>query len=509
MKIGVAFPTTEIGSDPAVIRDFAQAVEELGYDHLTIIDHVLQAGEPEADDWRAYYTRDNMFHEPLVTLGYLSGVTSRIGLATAILILPQRPTVLVAKQAAELDVLCGGRLRLGVGIGWNALEFDAMGQNFKNRANRMVEQIQLMRALWSNELVDFQGEWHRIENSGINPLPVQRPIPVWIGAFAPPAIERAAREGDGWFVNPRLDPGDEAERLVDVFRNAAVGAGRNPDTLGMDATLHLGDRGPEEWAKLVEEWRRLGATHGTVRTMYSGFDTVEKHIEGAYFFPWRTRALSASFRKIEASMDYRYLLLVRFLLINVISASLLTVAYFQGWLSGVFSDSTREFVLIICAVFLYGFIICTIKIWQTCSELDEVKTGHPDPNSRAGKFLATIYNNDSEGRSIGATVLRTKLTNRIAIVRHIANALVLLGLIGTVVGFIIALSAVDASTTADSDTIAPTIARMISGMSVALYTTLVGSVLHIWLIINHRILTTGTVNLYSAIVELGEIRGRT
>lgn len=208
-------------------------------------------------------------------------------------------------------------------------------------------------------------------------------------------------------------------------------------------------------------------------------------------------------------MNYRYLLLVRFILINVVSASLLIVAYFQGWMDTMFSDSTREFVLIIFAVFIYGFVICGVRIWQTGGELDAVKSGHPEPNSRAGKFLATIYNNDRESRSIGATVLRTKLTNRIAIVRHIANALVLLGLIGTVVGFIIALSSVDPSASSDSDTIAPTIARLINGMSVALYTTLVGSVLHIWLIINHRILTTGTVNLYSAIVELGEVRGRT
>lgn len=284
MQIGVAFPTTEIGQDPVIIRDFVQAVEALGYDHLTIIDHVLQASEPEAQDWRSYYTRDNMFHEPFVMLGYLSAMTTRIGLATAILILPQRPTVLVAKQAAELDLLCEGRLRLGVGIGWNRLEFDALGQDFGNRGPRLVEQIAVMRALWSKELVDFQGEWHRIENAGINPLPVQRPIPVWIGAFAPPAIRRAAREGDGWFVNPRLDPGDEAEQLIAVFRDAAADAGRDPTTLGMDATIHLGDRGPQEWAKTVEDWRRLGATHGTVRTMYSGFEGIDKHLEALRSF---------------------------------------------------------------------------------------------------------------------------------------------------------------------------------------------------------------------------------
>jgi len=208
-------------------------------------------------------------------------------------------------------------------------------------------------------------------------------------------------------------------------------------------------------------------------------------------------------------MNYRYLLFVRFILINFISASLVFAAYLQGWLDSMFVRNTREFVFLITAVFIYGMGVCAVKVWRTCTELDAIRSGDPAPDSRAGKYLATIYRHDRESRSIGATVLRAKLTNRITIVRHIANTLVLLGLIGTVVGFIIALSSVDPSAGADSDTIAPVIARLISGMSVALYTTLVGSVLHIWLIVNHRILTTGTVNLYSAIVELGESRGRT
>jgi probable F420-dependent oxidoreductase len=284
MHIGVAFPTTEIGTDPAAIRDFAQAAEDLGYDHITIIDHVLQAGKPAADDWRAYYSRDNMFHEPFVTLGFLSAVTERIGLATAILILPQRPTVLVAKQAAQIDVLCRGRLRLGVGIGWNDIEFDALGQNFKNRGPRMVEQIALMRELWTHELVTFDGEWHRIADSGINPLPVQQPIPVWVGAFVAPAIRRAAKVADGWFVNPRLDPDDTAVRSIEIFREAATAAGRNPDDLGLDATLHLGGRGPQEWAALAEAWKGLGVSHCTVRTMYSGFTTVDEHLEALKSF---------------------------------------------------------------------------------------------------------------------------------------------------------------------------------------------------------------------------------
>lgn len=278
MRIGVAFPTTEIGTDPAAIRDFAQAAEDLGYDHITIIDHVLQAAKPAGEDWRAYYSRDNMFHEPMVTLGFLAAATRRIGLATAILILPQRPAVLAAKQAAQIDVLSGGRFRLGVGLGWNELEFDALGQSFKNRGRRMVEQIALMRALWTNELVTFDGEWHRIDDAGINPLPVQRPIPVWVGAFADPAIRRAAAVADGWFVNPRVDPDANAARLIGIFREAAVAAGRNADALGLDATLHLGGRGPQEWGALAEGWKSLGVSHCTVRTMYSGLSTLDEHL---------------------------------------------------------------------------------------------------------------------------------------------------------------------------------------------------------------------------------------
>ncbi|MCG8546229.1 MAG: LLM class F420-dependent oxidoreductase [Alphaproteobacteria bacterium] len=279
MRIGVAFPTTEIGTDPAVIRAFAKAAEELGYDHITLIDHVLQSGTAEADDWRAYYTRDNMFHEPMVLFGFLAAATQRIELATAILILPQRPTVLVAKQAAQIDVLTGGRLRLGVGIGWNRLEFDALGQNFRNRARRIEEQVSVLRALWTNELVTYEGEWHRIEDAGINPLPVQQPIPIWFGAFEDPAIRRAGRLADGWYLNPRVGPDDEAKRQIEISHESARDEGRDPAALGIDTTLHIGAEGPQAWAARVEEWRALGASHVTLRTMYAGLETPDDHID--------------------------------------------------------------------------------------------------------------------------------------------------------------------------------------------------------------------------------------
>ncbi|MGH6618830.1 MAG: MotA/TolQ/ExbB proton channel family protein [Alphaproteobacteria bacterium] len=206
-------------------------------------------------------------------------------------------------------------------------------------------------------------------------------------------------------------------------------------------------------------------------------------------------------------MSYRYLLLVRFILINAVAAGIACAIYLQGWLDGMFVANTIEFVTLIAAVFVYGLVICTAKVWRTCTEINDIRSGDPAPDSRAGKYFATIYRKNEESRTIGATVLRAKLTNRITGVRHIANTLVLLGLIGTVVGFIISLSAVTPNAS-DSDTIAPVIAQLINGMSVALYTTLIGSLLHIWLVVDHRILTTGTINLYSAIIELGENRGR-
>ena len=279
MRIGVAFPTTEIGTDPAAIRDFAQAAESLGFDHITAIDHVLQSGTAAADDWRSYYTRNNMFHEPLILFGYLAAITQKIELATAILILPQRPTVLVAKQTAELDVLCGGRLRLGVAIGWNELEFDALGQRFRNRAKRMEEQIEVLRLLWTKELVTFDGQYHKIENAGINPLPVQASIPVWLGAFESPAIRRAGRMGDGWFLNPRVGPGDEARAQIEEFSAAARESGRDPAALGIDVTLHVADADPQEWAAQAAQWQAMGATHVTMRTMYAGLETPAQHID--------------------------------------------------------------------------------------------------------------------------------------------------------------------------------------------------------------------------------------
>jgi len=276
MRFGVTFPQTEIGTDPARIRDFFQAVEGLGYDFVTLPEHVLGAGSSPHDDWRTYYTRDNAFHEPFVLYGFAAALTSRLELATAILVLPQRQAVLAAKQAAELDMLSGGRVRLGVGLGWNAVEFEALGEDFANRGRRLAEQVEVMRSLWSNELTTFRGEWHTLSDVGLNPMPVQRPIPVWVGAFQAPAVRRAARIGDGWIMNPRMRPEDLA-RDIATFRGAAEGAGRDPAALGLEATVWAHEGGAEDWRRRIEQWRQHGVSHITFRTMQSGLD-ADAHV---------------------------------------------------------------------------------------------------------------------------------------------------------------------------------------------------------------------------------------
>ena len=280
MRIGVAFPTTEIGNDPVIIRDFVQAAEALGYDHLTFIDHVIQAA-PSGDtsNWQSYYEHHNPFHEPMVLLGFIAAVTTSIELVTAILILPQRPTVLVAKQAAEVDLLSQGRLRLGVGLGWNKLEFAALGQNFHDRGQRMEEQIELMRALWCDDLVNYSGRWHNIDQAGINPAPIQRPIPIWIGAFAKPAIERAGRLADGWLINPVNKADGSTQQDLATFHAAAQAAGRDITTLGIGATLVTANKTPADWATEIAAWQALGASHVTLRTMRADLPDINAHID--------------------------------------------------------------------------------------------------------------------------------------------------------------------------------------------------------------------------------------
>jgi probable F420-dependent oxidoreductase len=279
MKLGVVFPQTEIGSDPVVIRDYAQAAEGAGYDHLLVFDHVL-GGKLERFDKlgrRPPYTDESAFHEPFVLFGYLAAVTRRMELVTGIIILPQRQTALVAKQAAAVDVLTGGRLRLGVGIGWNHVEYEALNEDFHTRGRRVSEQIAVMRKLWTEPVVTFEGKYHRLDRAGINPLPVQRPIPVWMGGMAEPVLKRLAQTADGWF--PQFQPGDEASRLLDRVRGYVKAAGRPPEAVGIEGRFGLSIGGPTEWAQRAREWRDLGATHLSVNTMGAGLGSPRDHID--------------------------------------------------------------------------------------------------------------------------------------------------------------------------------------------------------------------------------------
>ena len=276
VRLGVVFPQNEIGADAGAVRAFAQAAEEIGYHHLLAYDHVLGADVSERPDWPGPYTSEHQFHELFVLFGYLAGVAPGLELVAGVLVLPQRQTALVAKQAAEVDLLTGGRLRLGVGLGWNYVEFEALGEDFRNRGRRSEEQIEVLRRLWTEPVVDFDGSWHRIPAAGINPLPVQRPIPIWIGASADVAIRRAARIADGFFPQRPLEGGWPA--TMERFRAWAEEAGRDPGSIGIEQRIDVSSGTPDDWRASVDEWRGLGATHVSLVTMRGGLD-VDGHIE--------------------------------------------------------------------------------------------------------------------------------------------------------------------------------------------------------------------------------------
>ena len=289
MKTGAVFPQTEIGADPAAVRDYVQAVEELGYSHMMVYDHVLGADTSHHANWQGSYTSESMFHEPFVLFGYLAGITTRIELVTAVLILGQRQTALVAKQAAEVDLLTGGRLRLGVGVGWNHVEYEALNQEFSNRGQRYAEQIRLLREFWTQEVVEFEGRYHKVDYAGVNPQPVQRPIPIWMGAGgrADPVptdrvLRRVARLADGWF--PQMQPSDDARATVERLNVFAKEAGRDPATIGMEPRINLGDGDPEFWQEQAEVWEDMGATHISVNTMRAGLNTPQDHINAIQQF---------------------------------------------------------------------------------------------------------------------------------------------------------------------------------------------------------------------------------
>lgn len=276
MRLGAIFPQNEIGNDPGAIREWVQTAEGLGYDHVLAYDHVLGADLTNRPNWSGPYNAETPFHEIFILFGYFAALTSRVELVTDVLILPQRQTALVAKQAAQIDLFSGGRMRLGIGVGWNEVEYIGLNENFRNRGARSEEQIAVLRALWTNSVVSFNGRWHQIPEAGINPLPVQRPIPVWLGGTADALVERVGRIGDGWF--PQMAPDDTARAKLALLRSAAEVAGRDAATIGIEPRVSFGQVSDAEAVRLAAGWRDLGATHLSVGFMKSGFVTPREHI---------------------------------------------------------------------------------------------------------------------------------------------------------------------------------------------------------------------------------------
>jgi len=267
MQLGISLPLVDIQGDPATVRDFAQAAEGLGYHHLAAPDHVLGVNAASRPGWSRNTSKD-FFHDPFVLFGFLSACTQRLGFSTQVLILAQRQTVLVAKQAASLDVLCGGRFRLGVGVGWNEVEFVGLNENFKNRGKRSEEQIAVMKALWAEPHVTYKGRWHTIDDAGINPLPTRRSVPLWFGGHADVTLQRIAKWGDGWMMLAHA-MGAEAERAFATLRGYIKEAGRDPKDVGLEVWVSTADGGPDDWRKEFTYWKGVGVTHVTVNSTYA------------------------------------------------------------------------------------------------------------------------------------------------------------------------------------------------------------------------------------------------
>ena len=272
----MVFPQTEFGHDPGAIREYAQTAEGLGYKHILTYDHVLGANPVRPGGWHGPYTHNHPFQEPFVLFGYMAGLTETIEFATGILILPQRQTALVAKQAATLDVLSGGRLRLGVGIGWNLIEYEALNQDFHTRGRRIEEQIEILRQLWTEPLVNYEGEWHSVPDAGINPLPLQRPIPIWFGGHADAVLRRVATIGDGWM--PNYKKAADAQPALEKIGGYLAEAGRSWGEVGLEPRILFGDGESDRLAAEIEDWTASGATHLSVNTMHAGFQTADEHI---------------------------------------------------------------------------------------------------------------------------------------------------------------------------------------------------------------------------------------
>ncbi len=275
MEFGAVFPHNEIGTDPGAIKAYAQGVEALGATHLLIYDHVLGADPNRAGGWKGAYDKDVAFHEPFTTFAFVAAVTEKLEMITTVLILPQRQTVLVAKQAAQVALLSNNRFRLGIGTGWNEIEYEALNETFTNRGKRQAEQVELMRRLWREDTLTYRGDYHTISGASINPRP-SRPIPIWFGGSAPKLLERCGQLGDGWI--PLMGANDAARQCVDTLRRSREAAGLSFEGFGIQAQAQYSGGNPDRWATHAAKWRDIGATHLAIATHNAGPTDVHGHL---------------------------------------------------------------------------------------------------------------------------------------------------------------------------------------------------------------------------------------
>ncbi|MEE8421763.1 MAG: LLM class F420-dependent oxidoreductase [Dehalococcoidia bacterium] len=290
MKLTAFYPSSDLGSDPVVLRDYAQTAEAAGYDRIAMGEHVLGADPDRPGGWEGPYTHENEWPEPFPTFAYLASVTERVELMTGVVILPQRQTVLVAKQAAALDILSGGRFVLGIGTGWNPVEYEALDEDFHNRGQRMEEQVALLRALWRDPVVSFEGRWHHVTKAGINPRPAAGDIPIWMGGSHERVLDRVGRIGDGWFPL-RLEI-ERVEEGMKRIRAVAAEAGRETDAIGLQGSV-TGDADVEGQVAYARRLEALGATHAALFTSNLGLSSPQQHIDAIRAFGEQFQAAGA------------------------------------------------------------------------------------------------------------------------------------------------------------------------------------------------------------------------
>tara|TARA_B100000676_G_C18048789_1_gene829718 strand:+ start:464 stop:1336 length:873 start_codon:yes stop_codon:yes gene_type:complete len=282
MQTGVVFPQTEATTNQLEIKEYALTAEELGYNHILAYDHILGANACSRPGWSGAYKHTDTFYEPLILFSFLSSITKTIEFASGIIILPQRQTALVAKQAATVDILSNGRLRLGVGTGWNKVEYEALNENFHNRGKRSEEQIELLRLLWSKELVTFKGKYHTITDAGLNPLPKTEKIPVWFGGMVDAVLKRVAKIGEGWF--PQGEPDSEFKQQYESLKRYLDLAGRDITEVGIEARISINGLSDKEIIQKYKDWQSVGASHISINTMDGNLDFPKGHIDAISHF---------------------------------------------------------------------------------------------------------------------------------------------------------------------------------------------------------------------------------